>query len=93
MRILPHFFPKSCLDYSKKLKFRRVDKYVHIILDKYFISFLKKPKYNVIFNMKLWNTIYIIMKVVNSYCSEKINENKTIPTIATTKKNVEYHFT
>ena len=33
------------------------------------------------------------MKVANSYCSEKINENKTIPTIATTKKNVEYHFT
>lgn len=25
------------------------------------------------------------MKVVNSYCSEKINENKNIPTIATTK--------
>ena len=66
---------------------------MHIILDKYFISFLKKPKYNVIFNMKLWNAIYIIMKVVNSYCSEKINENKTIPAIATTKKNVEYHFT
>ena len=33
------------------------------------------------------------MKVVNSYCSEKINENKVIPTIATTKENVEYHFT
>ena len=66
---------------------------MHIILDKYFISFLKTPKYNVIFNMKLWNTLYIIKKVVNSYCSEKINENKNIPTIAKTKKNVEYQFT
>ena len=61
---------------------------MHIILDRYFISFLKTPKYNIIFNIRLWNIIYIIVKVVNSYCSEKINENKNIPTIATTK-NVE----
>lgn len=38
------FFPKACLDLSRKLKFKRTDKYVVIRLDGYFASSLKNTK-------------------------------------------------